>query len=99
MGQYSKTAKLLPFHAFIDNSLSKEFININLDALPSGKKKRDRNTSYSSHLHVIVDEHQFVQKPLWEISILQSKERREASSIKSVNKFTFKTIPDIGTTL
>ena len=42
-----------------------------LNALPSWKQERDRNTSDSRHLYIVVNVHQLVQKPLWKISILQ----------------------------
>lgn len=43
----------------------------NLDALSPGKKKRERDTSYTGHFHIVVNEHQFVQETLWEIGILK----------------------------
>jgi hypothetical protein len=39
MGQYSKTAQLLPFYAFIGNSLAKEFIILTLMLCPLERRK------------------------------------------------------------
>ena len=62
---------------------------INLNALPSGKKKGDRDTCNTSHLNIIVNEHQFVQKPLWEISILQFEKERMFIGVANELHFFF----------
>jgi hypothetical protein len=62
----------------------------NLDALSPGKKKRERDTSYTGHFHIVVNEHQFVQESLWEICILKFQQDVNYAANEKKKAFYFK---------